>query len=78
MIGSVNCHSSKILQYTDYPLQPIIRKIPSYIKDISDFLRKLKPITEVPVNSHLVTTDLKSLSTSIPNSEGIKALKNIS
>ena len=77
MISSVNCHISKILEYADYHLQPIVRKIPSYIKDTSDFLRKLKPITEVPVNSHLVTTDLKSLSTSVPNSEGIKALKNI-
>ena len=48
---------------------------PPYIKNTSDFLHKLKPITEVPKNSHLVTLDVKSLYTSIPNSEGIKAEK---
>ena len=30
-ISSVNCHSSKILEYVDYNLQPIVRKIPSNI-----------------------------------------------
>ena len=48
VISSVNCHSSKILEYVDYHLQPIVREIPFYSKDTSDFLWKLKPITEVP------------------------------
>ena len=47
MTSSVNCHSSKISEYVDYHQQPIVREIPSYIKDTSDFLRKLKLITEV-------------------------------
>ena len=51
MISSVNYHSSKISQYVDYHLQSLVREIPSYIKDTSDFLRKLKPITEFPENS---------------------------
>ena len=75
MISSVNCHSSKISTYVDYHLQPIVQEIPSYIKDTSDFLRKLKPITEVPENSYLITLDVKSLYTSIANYEGIKAVK---
>ena len=45
VISSVNCQSSKISEYADYHLQPIVRKIPSYIKDTSEFLRKLQPIT---------------------------------
>ena len=52
MISSVNCHSSKISKYVDYHLQTIVREIPSYIKDTSDFLCQLKPITEVPENSY--------------------------
>ena len=41
----------------------------------TDFLRKLKPINEVSENSYLVTLNVKSLYTSILNSEGIKAVK---
>ena len=31
VISPVNCHSSKILEYVDYNLQPIVREIPSNI-----------------------------------------------
>ena len=75
MISSINCHSSKISEDVDYHLQPIVRVSPSYIKGKTDFLRKLKPIAEVPENSYLVTLDVESLYTSIPNSEGIKVVK---
>ena len=74
MISSVNCHSSKIQEYVDYHLQPIVREIPLYIKDTSNFLRKLKPIPEVTENSYLVTL-VKSLYTNILDSKAIKALK---
>ena len=77
VISSVNCHSTKILEYDDYHLRPIIREIPSYIKETSDFLCKLKPIAEVPENSYCVTSDVKSYYTSILNSEGVQAV-NIS
>ena len=62
-------------EYFDYHLQLIVREIPSYIKDTSNFLCKLKPITGVLENSYLVTLDKKSLYTCITNSEGIKAGK---
>ena len=74
-ISSVNFQTSKIQQYADYHLQPIVREIPSYIKDVSDFLSKLKSITEVSENFYLARLDLKSLYTSIPNSERIKVVK---
>ena len=75
VISSVNCHSSKIQEYVDYHLQPIVREIPLYIKDTSNFLRKLKPITEVTKNSYLVTLVAKSLYTSILDSKAIKTVK---
>ena len=77
MISSASCHSSKISEYVDYHLQPIVREIPSYIKETSDFLRKLKSTTEVSENFYLVTLDVKSLDTSTPNSAGDKSSKNI-
>ena len=55
--------------------QPIVKQIPSYVKDTSDFMSKLKALETVPDNSYLVSLDVKSLYTNIPNSEGIKAVK---
>ena len=75
VVSSFNCHSSKISEYVYYHLQPLVQEIFSYIKDTCNFPGKLKHITEVTENSYLVTLDVKSLHTSIPNSEGIKAVK---
>ena len=47
----------------------------SYIQATGDFLRKINIIETIPDNSYLVFLDLRSLYTSIPNSEGIKAVK---
>ena len=75
VIGSVSCHTSIISEYVDYHLQPIVKQIPSYVKITSDFINKLKTVETVPDNSCLVSLDIKSLHTNIPNSEGMKALK---
>ena len=50
--------------------------MPSYVKDTNDFLRKLDAIKYVPDNAYLVSLDVKSLYPSIPNAEGIKAVKD--
>ena len=75
MISSINCHTSKISEYVDYHLQPIVKEIPSYVQDTTDFLRKINQINFVPDNSYLVSVDVKSLYTNIPNSEGMKSVK---
>ena len=46
-------------------------EIPSYVRDISDFLRKIIAVELVQENSYLVSLDLKALYTSIPK-EGWK------
>ena len=51
-----------------------ISQIPSYIKDTNHFINKVDNFS-VPVNSVLVTMDVRSLYTSIPNNEGIAATK---
>ena len=75
MLSSINFHTSKISEYVDYHLQPIVKEIPSYVQDTTDFLRKINQINFVPDNSYLVSVDVKSLYTNIPNSEGMKAVK---
>ena len=75
VISSINCHTSKISEYDDYHLQPIIKEIPSYVQNATDFFRKINEINFVPDNSYLVSLNIKSLYTSIPNAEGIKSVK---
>ena len=74
VISSVDCHTSNILRYVDYHLQPIVKNIPSYIKDTNDFIKKTKDL-KVPKDAILVSLDVKGLYTSIPNSEGIANVK---
>ena len=45
------------------------------MKDTTDILCKLDTVKFVPNKSYLVSLDVKSLYTSIPNAEGIKSLK---
>ena len=64
----------KISEYVDYHLQPIVREIRSYVKDTSEFLRKISAVEFVPDN-YLVSLDVKSIYTNIPSAEVIKAVK---
>ena len=62
-------------KYVDYHLQLIVKQIPSYVKDTNDFINKINAAKSVPKNSYLVTMDVRSLYTNIPNAEGISAVK---
>ena len=57
----------------DYHLRPLVRTIPSYIKDTTDCLMKVQSLTNLPSNTLLVTLDVSSLYTNIPHEEGIAA-----
>ena len=73
VISSINCHTSEISRFVDHHLQPLVKEIPSCIKDTSDFVNKINNF-KVPENS-LVTMDIKALYTNIPNNEGTSAVK---
>ena len=73
-IVSSNSHpTERISQFVDYHLQPLVHKLPSFVKDTNDFLNKLLTIGNLPSNSLLVTLDVSSLYTNIPHNEGINA-----
>ena len=38
VVSSINCHTANISKYVDYHLQPIVKQIPSYVKDTNDFI----------------------------------------
>ena len=74
VVSSIECHTSKISEYVDHILQPIVEETPSYVKDTTDFIKKLNACgNEIDGNTYLVTLDVKSLYTKIPNDEGIRA-----
>ena len=74
VINSIECHTSKMSRFVYHLLQPVVKQIYSYIKDTNHFINKVNNYS-VPVNSILVTMDVRSLYTSIPNNEGIAATK---
>ena len=77
VVSSINCHTENISQFVDHHLQPLTKKLTSYIQDTTDFLRKLHDLPEkLPEDTILVTMDVRSLYTNIPNSEGIAAVKS--
>ena len=76
-IVSCNSHpTERLSHFVDYHLQPLVHKLPSFVKDTNDFLNKLLTIGNLPANSLLVTLDASSLYTNIPHKEGINVCKH--
>ena len=75
VVSSENSHTANISKYVDYHLKPIVKQIPSYVKDNNNFINKINPVKSVPKNSYIITMDEKSLYTNIPNAQGISAVK---
>ena len=76
-IDSVYCHSTQILKYVDYHLQPEVTKLKSHTKDSTDTINKLSIIQDqVSEIDILVSMDVRSLYTYIPNEEDIQAVRD--
>ena len=74
IVSSCESPTENISQFVDYWLQPIIKNLPSYLKDTSHLIRELKQIFIAP-NTILVTVDVKSLYTCIPHVDRITACR---
>ncbi|XP_048575670.1 uncharacterized protein LOC125557291 [Nematostella vectensis] len=73
-IISSNSHpTERISEFVDYYLQPLVSKLPSYVKDTNHFLNILLTLSNLPTDSLLVTLDVSSLYTNIPHNDGINA-----
>ena len=75
VVSSANWHTNTVLKYVDFHLQPIVKNIPSYIRDITDFRQKLDKVKNIPNDCLLVTLDVESLYTNISNNEGTKTVR---
>ena len=74
IVRSIHSHSSRISEFVDIQLEPIVNNIKSHIKDTIDFINKIETIQNIPKDTILVTMDVKSLFTQIPHTEGINAV----
>ena len=61
VISKCGTPTEKVSEFLDYHLKSTVQSADSYIKDTSDFLRKLNEIGKLPENALLVTTDAVGL-----------------
>lgn len=77
-IVSANGHpTEKISEFIDFHLRPHVETLPSYIKDTTDYLRKMESMNPLPPDTILVSMDVTSLYTNIPHDDGITACKEV-
>ena len=61
----------------DSILRPYATSTPSYLRDTTDFLRKIQSINNLPDDTILATMDVEALYTNIPHVDGLQAIRNI-
>ena len=76
VISNCSYSTENIAKFLDFHIQPLSKKVNSYLKDTTDFLRKIKALGPLPDNAILVTMDVVGLYPNIPHEGGLKALEN--
>ena len=74
VISCCGTRTEKVSRFLDYRLKSTMQCAKSYIKDTSDFLRKLNELGKLPENAILATIDVVRLYPSIPHADGLEAL----
>ncbi len=58
----------------DYFIKPFVQKLPSYIRDSTDFINKISELQDLSDTVLLLTLDISSLYTNITHKNGLNAL----
>ena len=66
--------TERISAFVDHFLQPMVPLMKSYVKDTTDFIKKIESLDSQPEHIWLVSLDVVSLYTNIPHAEGLKAV----
>ena len=72
--SSINHPTSNISKFVDEHIKKYVPKTKSYVRDTQHFISRLKQLGTIPEGALLVTLDVSSLYTNIPNREGILAV----
>ena len=73
IISANGSPTERISAFVDENIKGAVPHLPSHIKDTTDFIQKIESIN-IPEQCLLVTFDVTSLYTNIPNEEGIRAV----
>uniref|UniRef100_K7G6Y6 Reverse transcriptase domain-containing protein n=1 Tax=Pelodiscus sinensis TaxID=13735 RepID=K7G6Y6_PELSI len=76
IISGIGTLTTGLSSYVDTLLKPFVTNTPSYLRDTTDFLRKLQNIDNLPNNTILATMDVEALYTNIPHEDGLQAIRN--
>ena len=71
VVSGIGTLTEYVSAFVDKELQPLLAKIPSYIKDTTDFLNILSRFNNLPNNTILVTLDVAALYSNNPHNDGI-------
>ena len=75
IVSACSCPTELISSYLDKIMAPIVKSLPSYIKDSQHALEIFRDFNFLGQDKLIFTMDISSLYTVIPNSEGLLALK---
>lgn len=76
IVSGTGSITQPLAQFLDYFLQPLVRKLPAYIRDTNDFFEKLIVFTDFNDVWKLASMDIGSLYTGIPNEAGLQAVRH--
>ena len=76
IVSAYSCPTELISSYLDKIMAPIVRSLPSYVKDSQHTLQIFRDFNFLGEDKLIFTMDITSLYTVIPNYEGLLALKH--
>ena len=77
IVSACSCPTELISSYLDRIMTPIVKSLPSYIKDSTHALQIFRDFNFSGQDKFIFTMDITSLYTVIPNSEGLQALTHV-
>ena len=75
VISNYGFYTENISSFLDYHLQPLTKKVKSYIKDTNQFLNKIKKLESLPDGVILCTIDVVGFYPNIPHGESLVSLR---
>ena len=75
VISNSGFFTENISAFLEYHLRSLSQKVKSFIKDTSDFLKKLNELRDLPDDFILCTIDVVGFYPNIPHKEGLEAIR---
>jgi len=76
IVNGMNTPTERLAELAEYELNEFVTSSPSYLRDTTDFINKLKDIpTPIPEDTLLFCFDVCKLYPSVPKEEGIEACR---